>query len=592
MERGRLFVLATGSFAKLEGDGVRGDTLRILMDLDGDRATGYSARGVGAELMVEVLGGGGRAVASYSFIHSSEDRSDWTSWKPRSIAQAAASGDGSGVEISVPLQAPPASLLVHALAADRSRDFAGPFGWDGSHLAPPPLPVEPPGPDDRLTIDGHLGDWAPIPPRSTPDTPSLAGTSVDLVGTRSASRSGTTFALAETAGRALAGDDIPAAPYLLPGGPGGSPTVRCPGDADCDGLPDVDDPDDDADGVLDPFDLDPRDPSVGDRWPEDETRSKSLRGEDRLVFFFETDGDPSTGYQAPWLPGRADAALVVQGREGTISRATLAVWKGSVFDAADGAAAAAGPRMVEGSVPMDARLMFVLLSSWDGTLTDSSLGELGPIAEDDLPFLGLCEIGLADNLYDSDWSGQPIISDGNSDRTGGTSGHEIDLVRNCHNATMLFFLADAGEPSGGEVYTVYIDPGADGSADWALVFQADNQPVLYRNDTGTWNLVALPAADRFDRGGTPGWREIGIERSQVGNPFSFVFYLTAGDTVPPGGAHFDRAPDAAWSPSYTVPDSAGFGTGALALVAAMATLAFAREGKLRRGRPRSAGSRK
>jgi hypothetical protein len=593
IEGGWSYFLIRGPAAALHGDSARGDTLRVFLDRDDDPATGYLVRGLGAELLLEVFGGDGKVYGASAFLHDSIDRKDWTGWRPSAGLRAAKIAGDDSVEIGLRVETPPAALAAHALAADGSRDLVGPARWDRTALPAPAPAREPPGPDDRLAVDGHVGDWSKVPRHGVGASPSLAGTGVDIVSTAAAKQDSRDFFLIETAGSALAGDDVPALPYLLSRYvPGGPQSQNCPSDFDCDGLRDEDDPDDDNDGVPDPFDLDPKDPSVRDRWPESgarETAGGRRRGEDRLIVFLDLDGSPATGFRPPWMAIAADAAVEVVGRDGELSPPRFLAWRddGFAIDSSVVPTAAAWERFVEVSAASGAAASFILAATWDGSGIDSSKGEVGPMGSGGiLPLSVFCTIVL----NDGDNVGWPatteaVVDDPNNDAQGPNpkSPRDIDLIRLCNNTMMVYFRFEQQATACNDCfYSVFFDTTGDGADDTAFVFQynATNRDANDFNDvidlfnwTGSaWSPVTIPFLDRADSCNAC-WLEMGLELIYLGTPSSFTYYGTTGTTSPvSGGAIDDRAPDAGWSPSYAVPESSVGGVSLGGLAAALLLL--------------------
>ncbi|HLF06747.1 MAG TPA: hypothetical protein VI893_06220, partial [Thermoplasmata archaeon] len=458
-----------------------------------------------------------------------------------------------------------------------------------------PAPAEPPGPDDHLEVDGHIGDWTGVPRAEPPVSPTIDGTGIDVTGIRWTLAAARTYVLVETARVAFAGEEFPVAPYILPSqAPGPPATVSCPGDYDCDGTPDADDADDDADGIPDPFDLDPLDPKVGDRWPESGAVSASRRrGEDRLYLFFDLDGD-GVGFKAPWLPFPADVATEVTGRAHQVMSKASFRWHLDGFVSLSGESVALAPSALEIGGEWTSRSVFVLLTDWTAVLADSTAGEL--LISGDLGFRFLsnpCTIDLATDATPEDpaWGSATEGWFNDTPGDGGSPRFDLTAGKVCNNATWIFFLVDIVgvpiEPTT-HTYSVYIDAGQDGSEDWALLWTADffpvSEPVLYQNVSGVWIASPIVPGDHADACTTCGFVELGIELLSLGNPANLSYYLATESDTSPGGSFNDRGPDGSgYGGDYTIPE---VGTGAAAVVLGFSLLMLAIGARGRTSPPR------
>ena len=95
-------------YAKVRGaifpDTTGYDVLYAYLDVDGNAATGYDADQLGAEVLVEILGGNGSAMQASSWIWSGTDLEDWSGWSgggPTVLADAL----GSEVEFQIDIEA-------------------------------------------------------------------------------------------------------------------------------------------------------------------------------------------------------------------------------------------------------------------------------------------------------------------------------------------------------------------------------------------------------------------------------------------------------------------------------------------------------
>jgi KaiC/GvpD/RAD55 family RecA-like ATPase len=91
---GRLCVYARTSQEVTAGQGAR---VVFLLDTDSDPATGYDARGLGADASLTISGGSGEVEGFVSDFEGG-DRGNWSSWSGRGSVPAAASPDGDEVE--------------------------------------------------------------------------------------------------------------------------------------------------------------------------------------------------------------------------------------------------------------------------------------------------------------------------------------------------------------------------------------------------------------------------------------------------------------------------------------------------------------
>jgi len=147
------------------------DVLRAFLDVDGDADTGYDGDRIGAEVLVEILGGNGSAMQASSWTWSGSDREDWNGWAGGGPAVFAAAS-GSAVEFQVAVEAiedavgpgtfnrtnSAVRLVLDDQAGSKSESAvafgsgAGALRVEQSQAPPRTDPIVPAGPTDFLVL--------------------------------------------------------------------------------------------------------------------------------------------------------------------------------------------------------------------------------------------------------------------------------------------------------------------------------------------------------------------------------------------------------------------------------------------------------
>ncbi|HYS72718.1 MAG TPA: tetratricopeptide repeat protein [Thermoplasmata archaeon] len=116
------------------------DTVRVFIDIDGTRATGYQVDGLGADRMIEISGHGGSVLSSRLWeFDSNRDVRDWNGWIKGTGTPAAASASQIEATAEWVRQASNQTAVVasvHAESWDQQDDSSDlPLSSDGGTLA-------------------------------------------------------------------------------------------------------------------------------------------------------------------------------------------------------------------------------------------------------------------------------------------------------------------------------------------------------------------------------------------------------------------------------------------------------------------------
>jgi hypothetical protein len=77
------------------------DTVHVLLDGDGDPATGYTYEGLGADFRIHITGSSGTVRSSGLFAFHGDEAEDWNAWRGRRAVDAALSGRSLEIDVRV-----------------------------------------------------------------------------------------------------------------------------------------------------------------------------------------------------------------------------------------------------------------------------------------------------------------------------------------------------------------------------------------------------------------------------------------------------------------------------------------------------------